>query len=85
MITRGKRKTRVGKVISNKMQKTCVVAVERTYQHSLYKKFVRTTTKFKAHDENNEAKPGDTVMIAETRPLSKDKRWRIVKILEIAR
>jgi 30S ribosomal protein S17 len=82
---RNERKIRIGKVVSDKMQKTVVVAVERLVQHSLYNKSVKMTTKFKAHDENNESKTGDTVKIMETRPLSKDKRWRVVEILEKAK
>lgn len=85
MKKRGSRKTRIGIVVSNKMDKTCVVAVERIYKHRLYKKFVRSTKKYKAHDENNETHPGDKVLIMETRPLSKEKRWRVVKIIEAAR
>jgi len=82
---RNERKVRIGKVVSDKMQKTVVVAVERLVQHPLYNKPVKMTTKFKAHDENNESKTGDTVKIMETRPLSKDKRWRVVEILEKAK
>ena len=82
---RNERKTRIGKVVSDKMQKTVVVAVERLVRHPLYNKPVKNTTKFKAHDENNESKVGDTVKITETRPLSKDKRWRVVEILEKAK
>lgn len=82
---RNERKTRIGKVVSDKMQKTVVVAVERLVRHPLYNKPVKATTKFKAHDENNESKVGDTVKIMETRPLSKDKRWRVVEILEKAK
>jgi small subunit ribosomal protein S17 len=82
---RNERKIRIGKVVSDKMQKTVVVAVERLVRHPLYHKPVKTTTKFKAHDENNESKMGDTVKIMETRPLSKDKRWRVVEILEKAK
>ena len=78
---RNERKTKVGKVVSDKMEKTIVVAVVDTESHPLYKK----TVKFKAHDENNEAHVGDTVSIMETRPLSKDKRWRLVEILERAK
>lgn len=81
---RGQRKVRYGKVVSDKMDKTIVVAVETTKSHPLYKKTVTSTKKYKAHDENNEAKVGDTVMIMETRPLSKDKRWRLVKVVEKA-
>lgn len=79
---RNERKTKVGKVVSDKMEKTIVVAVVDTESHPLYKKSVKKTVKFKAHDENNEAHVGDTVSIMETRPLSKDKRWRLVEILE---
>ncbi|RMG68839.1 MAG: 30S ribosomal protein S17 [Calditrichaeota bacterium] len=82
MENRGIRKTRVGVVVSDKMDKTVVVAVERLVQHPLYKKYIRKTTKFKAHDEKNEAQVGDKVRIMETRPLSKTKRWRVVEILE---
>ena len=82
---RNERKTKVGKVVSDKMEKTIVVAVVDTESHPLYKKSVKKTTKFKAHDENNEAHVGDTVSIMETRPLSKDKRWRLVEILERAK
>ncbi|NLW55332.1 MAG: 30S ribosomal protein S17 [Firmicutes bacterium] len=78
------RKTRVGLVVSDKMDKTVVVAVERREQHPLYKKFIRRTTKFKAHDENNECRIGDQVQIMETRPLSKDKRWRVVSVIKKA-
>ncbi|MDU2065021.1 MAG: 30S ribosomal protein S17 [Sporomusaceae bacterium] len=82
---RNDRKVRIGKVVSDKMDKTVVVAVERLVQHALYKKSVKQTVKFKAHDENNESHIGDTVKIMETRPLSKDKRWRVVEILEKAK
>lgn len=81
---RNDRKVRVGKVVSDKMDKTIVVAVQDNVKHSLYHKTVRRTVKFKAHDEQNEAKIGDTVRIMETRPLSKDKRWRLVEIVEKA-
>lgn len=81
---RAQRKVRIGKVVSDKMDKTVVVAVETTIRHPLYKKIVAQTKKFKAHDENNDAKIGDTVVIMETRPLSKDKRWRVVEITERA-
>ena len=77
-------KTRVGRVVSDKMDKTIVVAVETFVKHPLYKKRVKNTVKFKAHDENNECGIGDTVKIMETRPLSKDKRWRLVEIVEKA-
>lgn len=79
------RKTEVGKVVSDKMDKTIVVAVEDRVKHPLYKKVVKRTVKLKAHDENNECKAGDRVRVMETRPLSKDKRWRLVKILEKAK
>ena len=79
---RNLRKTRVGKVVSNKMDKTIVVAVENHVKHPLYKKVVKSTYKLKAHDENNECNIGDTVKVMETRPLSKDKRWRLVEITE---
>ena len=79
---RNLRKTRVGKVVSNKMDKTIVVAVEDHVKHPLYNKIVKRTYKLKAHDENNEAKMNDRVVIMETRPLSKDKRWRLVEIVE---
>jgi small subunit ribosomal protein S17 len=84
-IDRNARKTRVGKVVSDKMMKTVVVSIERRVQHPVYGKMVRRTKKLKAHDEQNEAKTGDTVRIMETRPLSKDKRWRVVEIIERAR
>jgi small subunit ribosomal protein S17 len=79
------RKTRVGVVISDKMQKTIVVAIERRVAHAVYGKMMTRTTTLKAHDEENSAKTGDTVRIMETRPLSKDKRWRVVEIVERAR
>jgi small subunit ribosomal protein S17 len=82
---RGTRKTRVGRVVSDKMQKTVVVAIERRVPHPVYGKMVTRTRKVKAHDEENSAKAGDLVRIAETRPLSKDKRWRLVEIVERAR
>jgi small subunit ribosomal protein S17 len=82
---RNSRKTRIGMVVSDKMQKTVVVSIERRVQHPVYGKMVRRTKKLKAHDEQNEAKTGDTVRIMETRPLSKDKRWRVVEIIERAR
>ena len=83
--TRAFRKTRVGQVVSDKMDKTIVVAIEDSVQHKLYKKIVKRTYKLKAHDENNECGVGDTVKIMETRPLSKDKRWRLVEIVEKAK
>lgn len=79
---RNVRKVRVGKVVSDKMDKTVVVAVERKVPHALYNKPMVSTKRFKAHDENNECQIGDTVKIVETRPLSKDKCWRVVEILE---
>ncbi len=79
------RKTRVGKVVSDKMDKTIVVAVEDRVQHPLYKKIVKRTYKLKAHDEENSCGIGDTVRVMETRPLSKDKRWRLVEIVEKAK
>ncbi|MCX7883957.1 SSU ribosomal protein S17P [Caloramator quimbayensis] len=82
---RGHKKVRIGKVVSDKMEKTIVVAVETKVSHPLYGKTVNRTTKFKAHDENNDAKIGDTVKIMETRPLSRDKRWRLVEIIERAK
>jgi small subunit ribosomal protein S17 len=83
--TRHARKTRVGLVVSDKMQKTVVVAIERRVPHPVYGKMVTRTKRLKAHDEENSAKAGDTVRIMETRPLSKDKRWRVVEIVERAR
>jgi len=83
-VERNRRKTRVGYVVSDKMDKTVVVAVEEFVRHPLYGKAVRKTKKFKAHDENNECRVGDKVRIMETRPLSKDKRWRVAEILERA-
>ena len=82
---RNVRKVRVGKVVSNKMEKTVVVAVERKVPHALYNKPMVSNKRFKAHDENNEARFGDRVLIMETRPLSKDKRWRLVEIVEKAK
>jgi small subunit ribosomal protein S17 len=84
MTQRNARKERIGKVVSDKMDKTIVVAVETYKRHKLYNKRIKYTKKFKAHDEHNEAKIGDTVRIMETRPLSKDKRWRLVEIVEKA-
>ena len=78
---RNLRKTRVGKVVSDKMDKTIVVAIEDNVKHPLYKKIVKRTYKLKAHDENNECNIGDRVKVMETRPLSKDKRWRLVEII----
>ena len=82
---RNLRKTRVGKVVSDKMDKTIVVAIEDHVKHPLYGKIVKKTVKLKAHDENNECGKGDTVKVMETRTLSKDKRWRLVEIIEKAR
>lgn len=84
MAERGRRKTEVGTVISDKMDKTVVVRVERLVQHPKYKKVVKRFSKYKAHDEQNECKVGDKVLIVETRPLSKTKRWRVMRILEKA-
>ena len=85
MSERNMRKTVVGKVVSDKMDKTIVVAVEDHVKHPLYKKIVKRTYKLKAHDEQNECRVGDTVKVMETRPLSKDKRWRLVEIMEKAK
>ena len=84
-VNRNSRKTRIGTVVSDKMDKTVVVSIERRVQHPVYGKMVRRTRRLKAHDEKNDAKTGDTVRIMETRPLSKDKRWRLVEIVERAR
>ena len=83
--TRAFRKTRIGQVVSDKMDKTIVVAIEDRVQHPLYKKIMKRTYKLKAHDESNECGVGDTVEVMETRPLSKDKRWRLVRIIEKAK
>ena len=85
MSERNLRKTRAGKVVSNKMDKTVVVAIEDNVKHPLYKKIIKNTIKLKAHDENNTCGIGDRVLIMETRPLSKDKRWRVVEIIEKAK
>ena len=82
---RNLRKERVGKVVSNKMQKSITIAIDRKVKHPIYGKFMNKTTKFMAHDEKNEAGNGDTVRIMETRPLSKSKRWRLVEIIEKAK
>lgn len=82
---RGLRKERIGKVISDKMQSTIVVQVERTYAHPLYKKYIRRSKTFYAHDDKNRCKVGDTVRIVETRPISKTKRWRVAAILDRAK
>jgi len=84
-VERGNRKTRIGRVVSDKMDKTIVVAVETFVRHPLYGKSVKKTTKFKAHDQENVCGIGDRVKIMETRPLSKDKRWRLVEIIEKAK
>jgi small subunit ribosomal protein S17 len=81
-IKRGRRKTRIGKVVSNKMDKSIIVAIERKVKHPIYKKYFKKTTKFMAHDQNNVASIGDLVKIMETRPLSARKRWRLVEIVE---
>ncbi len=85
MAERNLRKTRVGKVVSNKMDKTIVVAIVDNVQHPLYKKIIKRTIKLKAHDENNTCNIGDRVEIMETRPMSKDKRWRLVRVIEQAK
>ncbi len=85
MAERNLRKTRVGRVVSDKMDKTIVVAVEDSIKHPLYKKVIKRTYKLKAHDEKNECAKGDRVRVMETRPLSKDKRWRLVEIIEKAK
>lgn len=82
---RGRRKTKVGKVISDKMDKSIVVGVERLVRHPLYGKYLKKTSHFMAHNPDNAAKEGDTVLIAETRPLSKQKRWRLVEVLQKAK
>lgn len=82
ILKRGRRKTRIGKVVSNKMDKSIIVAIERKVMHPLYKKYFKKTTKFMAHDQNNIASIGDIVKIMETRPLSARKRWRLVEIIE---
>ena len=82
---RNLRKTRVGKVVSDKMDKTVVVAIEDNVKHPLYKKIIKNTIKLKAHDEKNECGIGDRVLIMETRPLSKDKRWRVAEVIEKAK
>ena len=85
MSERNLRKTRVGKVVSDKMDKTVVVAIEAHVKHPLYKKIIKNTIRLKAHDENNSCGVGDRVLIMETRPLSKDKRWRVAEIIEKAK
>ena len=85
MSERNMRKTNVGRVVSNKMDKTIVVAIEDSVKHPLYKKSIKRTVKLKAHDENNECSIGDRVRVMETRPLSKEKRWRLVEVIEKAK
>ena len=85
MVQRGLRKTRIGMVISNKMNKTITVAIERKVPHPIYKKYFKKTTKLMAHDENNECGIGDVIKIMETRPLSKNKKWRFVEVVEKAK
>jgi len=85
METRSLRKTRVGVVVSNKMEKSIVVAIERKVAHAVYKKYFKKTTKLMAHDEKNECRIGDTVKIMEIRPLSKNKKWRLVEVVEKAK
>ena len=85
MVERNMRKTNVGRVVSNKMDKTIVVAIEDSVRHKLYNKIIKRTVKLKAHDENNECQIGDRVRVMETRPLSKEKRWRLVEIVEKAK
>ena len=85
MTERNLRKTRVGKVVSDKMDKTVVVSIQDNVKHPLYKKIIKRSVKFKAHDEKNECGIGDRVMIMETRPISKDKKWRVVQIIEKAK
>ena len=85
MSDRNMRKTNVGRVVSDKMDKTVVVAIEDSVRHPLYKKIIKRTVKLKAHDENNKCRVGDRVRLMETRPLSKDKRWRVAEIIEKAK
>lgn len=85
MSDRNMRKTEIGKVVSNKMDKTVVIAIENSVKHPLYNKIIKRTVKLKAHDENNECTIGDRVRVMETRPLSKEKRWRLVEIIEKAK
>ncbi|MCI5728087.1 MAG: 30S ribosomal protein S17 [Clostridia bacterium] len=85
MSDRNMRKTTVGRVVSDKMDKTIVLAIEDSVKHPLYKKVIKRTVRLKAHDENNECRVGDRVRVMETRPLSKDKRWRVVEIVEKAK
>lgn len=83
-VEKGRRKTRVGRVVSDKMDKTVVVAIEKKVKHPVYQKYIRRRTKYKVHDENNECRVGDEVLIEETRPLSKQKRWRVKATLRKA-
>lgn len=85
MSDRNIRKTEIGRVVSNKMDKTIVVAIENSVRHPLYKKIIKRTVKLKAHDENNECTIGDRVRVMETRPLSREKRWRLIEIIEKAK
>lgn len=85
MLERNMRKTGIGRVVSNKMDKTIVVAIEDSVRHKLYNKIIKRTVRFKAHDEKNECTIGDRVRVMETRPISKDKRWRLVEIIEKAK
>ena len=85
MVERTKRRTVVGQVVSNKMDKTITVSIEKKYRHPFYNKYIKRTSKFMAHDEENACQPGDTVLIAEARPLSKKKHWRLVEIVKKAR
>lgn len=85
MSDRNMRKTQVGRVVSDKMDKTVVIAIEDSVRHPKYKKIIKRTVKFKAHDEQNQCSVGDRVRVMETRPLSKDKRWRVVEIIEKAK
>ena len=85
MSDRNIRKTEIGKVVSNKMDKTIVIAIENSVKHPLYKKIIKRTVKLKAHDENNDCTIGDRVRVMETRPLSKEKRWRLVEIIDKAK
>jgi len=85
MTGRGNRKTKIGRVLSDKMNKSRVIVAERSVQHPLYGKFIKKTSKFMVHDENNESHVGDVVRIVETRPLSRNKRWRLIEIIEKAK
>ena len=85
MVERKERKSRVGQVVSNKMDKSITISIERKVKHPIYGKYIKKTTKLMAHDEKNECNEGDVVKIAETRPLSKNKRWRLVEIIERAK